>query len=74
MEWEVPLLSKKGRYVIGDNALMAWFTVAEPILAKNPYPERAVAIKEAIPRLEALALKVYEGIGRKYMIVWGSEE
>ena len=68
---EVPLLSKKGRYVIGDNALMAWFTVAEPILAKNPYPERSSAVREALNRLNALAPRVYEDVGKTYLVAWG---
>ena len=61
---EVPLFSKRGRYVIGDKLLATWFEVVEPALSLG---WRGNALEEALKRLEARTARVFEEVARKYV-------
>jgi len=71
VEREVPLLSKKGSYVIKDNLMMTWFTVIEPILTNNPYPDRSTSIPLAVSKLNVQASKTYERLAKEFAVRWG---
>ncbi len=68
---DVPVLSKKGVYVIKDNLMLTWFSVIEPILSMDPYPEKEECIPLALERLNTQASKVYEGLAKEFAVKWG---
>jgi len=62
---ETPLFSKKGRYVISDKFLAAWFEVAEPLLSVTG--PREIMVEEALRRLEARTSRVFEEVACRYV-------
>jgi AAA+ ATPase superfamily predicted ATPase len=68
---DVPILSKKGVYVIKDNLMMTWFNIVEPILSTNPYPEKEECIPTALSKLTTQASRTYEELAKEFAIKWG---
>jgi len=68
---EVPLFSKKGRYVIKDKLIMTWFNIVEPITMRDPSPPKEATLVEVKERLRSQASKVFEEVGKRFATAWG---
>ena len=62
---ETPLFSRKGRYIISDKFLAAWFEVAEPLLSM--VASYKTVLDEALRRLELRVSEVFEEVARRYV-------
>jgi len=69
---DVPLFSRRGRYVIKDKILFTWFNIVEPIVTRDPSPDRGRYLVEIRHRLSTQASKVFEEVGRRFALAWGA--
>ncbi len=68
---EIPLFSKKGRYVIKDKLIMTWFNIVEPITMRDPSPPKEATLTEVRERLRSQASKVFEEVSKRFATAWG---
>ncbi len=70
---EVPIFSKRGNYFIKDKLILTWFNIVEPIITRDPSPDKNLYLSEVRSRLNNQASKVLEEISRAFAISWGAK-
>ncbi len=70
---EVPIFSKRGNYFIKDKLILTWFNVVEPIITRDPSPNKNLYLSEVKSRVHYQASKVLEEVSKVFATSWGSK-
>jgi len=71
---DVPLFKKKGRYIIADPVLRAWYSLVEPVVDLLELGRLDEAYRIVMGRLDGFVSPVWEDIARSYLLARHSSE